>query len=186
MYGKMTSEELGERMTDVLVKQKLTEGEIKAFNDQLYRVKQERNKIQDEITRRERVRLSGLPVTDDHRKLMREMEFRLFDDGGGCVLIGVEGKRPFGESYVYSSVGRILGWVKEGEDMSDEQVSRAIQIIRELPYAINKVLREGETERELAMRLRIESLERDIRTLEVSSDPFRSLLGTRGGKGEYN
>lgn len=186
MYGKMTSEELGERMTDVLVKQKLTEGEIKALNDRLYRVRQERNKIQDEITRRERVRLSGLPVTEGHRKLMREMEFRLFDDGGGCVLIGVEGKRPFGESYVYRSVGRILGWVKEGEDMSDEQISRAIQIIRELPYAINKVLREGETERELAMRLRIESLERDIRTLEVSSDPFRSLLGTRGGKGEYN
>src|SRR4051794_23099129 len=51
-----------------------------------------------------------LKVTDEHRKLLAAMEFERYKEGGDYVFIGVNGKRPFGNSSIFTDIARILSW----------------------------------------------------------------------------
>ncbi len=84
-----------------------------------------------------------LTVTDEHRKLLAAMEFEHYKDGGDYVFMGVNGKRPFGNSSIYSDIAQTLSWKLPNDDLSDEQYERAKQLIVELPIALNKILREA-------------------------------------------
>ena len=79
-------------------------------------------------------------LKQDHIKLLKRMEFRYFGTGD-LVSIGVEGKRPFGNSSVYWDMARILGWKMEDDDPSEKQCERLERLMKELPLAVNSIIR---------------------------------------------
>ena len=91
------------------------------------------------LNEHKRKRLLKIEVTDEHKKLLSNMDFKGMWYGD-TVSIGADGKRPFGNSSVYSDVARILGWELPNDDLSNEQVKRAEELLDELPYALNKII----------------------------------------------
>lgn len=81
-----------------------------------------------------------LVVNEDHKKLLREMYFEYYPKGSDYVFIGVNGKRPFGNSNVDNDVARILKWKLPNDDLSDKQRKKAWKLLEELPYALNKII----------------------------------------------
>jgi hypothetical protein len=57
----------------------------------------------------------------DYIKLLKRMEFKRYEDGGDYVYMGVEGKRPFGNSNIHHDIAEILGWELPNDDLSYEQ-----------------------------------------------------------------
>jgi len=84
-------------------------------------------------------RLALVKPTEDHIKLLQNMEFRGLWYGA-TVSIGVDGKRPFGNSCTYSDIARILKWELPNDDLSDEQRQKADKLLDELPFVLNKVM----------------------------------------------
>ena len=76
-------------------------------------------------------------------KLLKEMEFEgIFY--GDLVSIGVEGKRPFGNSDSSGDIARILGWECEDDledDLSDNQYCLIQAIWKDLPDFINNLIK---------------------------------------------
>ena len=98
--------------------------------------------IDDVLNRKRQQHLARtIVVTEDHVKLIQAMEFKFFEDGGDYVFIGVEGKRPWGNSDWYGDIAQILEWKLPNDSLSDKQRKRANQLIEELPHALNKILR---------------------------------------------
>jgi hypothetical protein len=83
-------------------------------------------------------RVKNFKLSNDHIKLLKNMEFEYYPDGGHYVFIGVEGKRPFGNSNIFGDVADILGLSYE-YDLSEEQETFINNIIEELPIAINHI-----------------------------------------------
>lgn len=89
-------------------------------------------------------------LSADHVKLLKQMSFLFYKEGGDYVLIGVEGKRPFGNSSITDDVCEILGWKYPDEDeMSSSEYDRRVEvvdrkagkIIEELPMALNAIMK---------------------------------------------
>jgi len=79
-------------------------------------------------------------LKSSHIKLLKRMEFEgIFY--GDLVSIGVDGKRPFGNSHTYGDIAEILGWKKPNDDLSDEQQIEAERLMHELPLAVNEVIK---------------------------------------------
>ena len=102
--------------------------------------------INIEEVQRESNRLKNLKnnfcLTLDHIKLLQEMEFVAFPNGGDIVCLGVEGKRPFGNSRIGKDIARILGWeLNEDGNLSPLQQKIADKLFSELPLAINQIIR---------------------------------------------
>lgn len=88
-----------------------------------------------------------LIVTEDHRKLLAAVRFRLFPDGADYVYMGVEGKRPFGSSSNLADVAVILGWEFDEEiGLTDEQKFEAVTLMSELPDVLNMIIAEQSKE----------------------------------------
>jgi hypothetical protein len=92
------------------------------------------------IKDRDREIWQGFELSADHVELLKAAEFKYFESGGDYVLIGIEGKRPFGNSDVYRDVARVLGWKLPNDDLSDEQAELAGKLLRELPLALNEII----------------------------------------------
>lgn len=92
--------------------------------------------------RRQQERLvRNFRLKKDHIKLLKRMEFVYFGKGD-LVSIGVEGKRPFGNSSVYRDMAQILGWkFDEEEDLTQRQCDRLERLMKELPLALNRILK---------------------------------------------
>ena len=86
-----------------------------------------------------RIELQKIEPTEEHKKLLANMYFQGMWNGD-LVSIGVDGKRPFGDSDMYGCVAKILKWELPNEDLSDEQRKRADRLLDELPYVLNKIL----------------------------------------------
>lgn len=68
------------------------------------------------------------------------MEFETLD-WGDLACIGVNGKRPFGNSYVGRDIANILGWkLDEDEELTDAQQKKADRLMEELPLALNLLI----------------------------------------------
>ena len=76
----------------------------------------------------------------DHIKLLKNMEFVHFPDGGDMVCIGVDGKRPFGYSSISDSLKLVLGW-RWYEDEEKEIYEKYNVLMKQLPLAINEILK---------------------------------------------
>jgi len=84
--------------------------------------------------------LLEVEVSEEHKKLLKKMYFEGLWKGH-IVSIGVDGKRPFGTSNYYSDIAEILNWELPNEDLSDVQRKKAEQLLDELPYALNKLIK---------------------------------------------
>lgn len=77
-------------------------------------------------------------------KLLQNMEFEgLFY--GDSVSIGVDGKRPFGNSNSEGDIARILGWEYE-DDLSDSQYLLVRALWKDLPDFLNNLIKEGKND----------------------------------------
>ena len=74
-------------------------------------------------------------LKNEHILLLRSMDFKSFENGGDYVFLGVEGKRPFGNSGVESDVAEICGLDTE----KDEGIIQ--QLLYELPFAVNYIMK---------------------------------------------
>lgn len=80
-------------------------------------------------------------VSEDCIKLLKEMEFRGLWRGD-AVSIGVDGKRPFGNSFPEKDVAEILGWKETEEDgLLEQQGEKAWELMKQLPIAINQIIK---------------------------------------------
>lgn len=81
-------------------------------------------------------------LTDDHLKLLRQAYVGWEDCETGAPAIDC--KRPYGNSYVAGDVAEILGWeIDDYNDLSDEEISRAMKIHEETEIALQIVLFTG-------------------------------------------
>ena len=85
--------------------------------------------------------LAKTKPTEDHKKLLKKMYFEELKNGGNYVYIGCDGKRPFGNSSIYSDIAKTLEWKLPNYDLSDEQRKKADQLLRELPFVINNIFK---------------------------------------------
>ena len=83
--------------------------------------------------------VANFKLREDHLKLLRNMVF-VGMYPGDSVSIGVDGKRPFGNSWPYSDVAEILGWELPNDDLSDDQQIAAAILMDELPLALNEII----------------------------------------------
>jgi len=86
--------------------------------------------------------IKNFKLSKDHIKLLKEMEFELMQQGD-LVFIGVDGKRPFGNSdYYYDAATRILGWKidKKIDSLTNAQYKKLDKLFKELPLALNLII----------------------------------------------
>jgi hypothetical protein len=84
-------------------------------------------------------------LTADHLKLLRAANVGWSDYETGAPEI--DGKRPYGNSFVAGDVAELLGWTVDDEDgLTDEQVDTALTIHRETEYALQILLTTGQSE----------------------------------------
>ena len=97
-------------------------------------IKLKKELIQEELLRK------NFRLKPDHIKLLKRMEFETLD-WGDLACIGVNGKRPFGNSYVGRDIANILGWkLDEDEELTDAQQKKADRLMEELPLALNLLI----------------------------------------------
>ena len=97
------------------------------------------NSIGYALSRYRDAELRKVVPTDEHKKLLKNMEFKGMWHGDS-VSIGAEGKRPFGNSNMHGDIASILGWELPNDDLSDAQKERADVLLEELPFALNSIL----------------------------------------------
>ena len=79
-------------------------------------------------------------LTEDHLKLLRSMEFKGLWEGD-LFSIGVNGKRPFGNSNIFMDIAKILRWrLSKYHDLSYDQEDDARKLLDELPIAVNYII----------------------------------------------
>ena len=97
-------------------------------------IKLKKELIQEELLRK------NFRLKPDHIKLLKRMEFETLD-WGDLACIGVNGKRPFGNSYVGRDIANILGWkLDEDEELTDAQQKKDDRLMEELPLALNLLI----------------------------------------------
>ena len=78
------------------------------------------------LEERERIYLiKNLIVTDEHKKLLAEIDFLCNKD----IYIEIR------------DVAKILNWELPNDDLSNEQYATAERLIKELPFALNKIIK---------------------------------------------
>lgn len=131
-----TDEELANEKEEYTIIMKAISKDAETRQKQVQFVKSQIESINYGLRDHKRKRLSEIVPTHEHVKLLQHMHF----EGiwfGDVVSIGVDGKRPFGNSNYRKDVARILEWELPNDDLSNEQEKHAEQLMEELPYALN-------------------------------------------------
>jgi hypothetical protein len=79
----------------------------------------------------------------EHLLLLSRMNFQNFENGGGLVCLGVEGKRPFGNSNIDKDISEILDLKNKENEYGDYlgyDSERVHKLLEELPIAINYIM----------------------------------------------
>ena len=79
----------------------------------------------------------------EHLLLLSRMNFKNFENGGDLVCLGVEGKRPFGNSNIDRDISEILDLKNKENEYGDylgDDSERVYKLIEELPIAINYIM----------------------------------------------
>lgn len=114
--------------------------EINQVEDQLFKLKNELRQVkEDEKELEQKQLIENFILNKDHIKLLKQMKF-LGMFLGDTVCIGVDGKRPFGNSYIPRDIANILNWKLPNSDLSDEQLKQANKLFKELPLALNRII----------------------------------------------
>ena len=71
--------------------------------------------------------VQNFKLSHDHIKLLKKMVFTYYENGGDYISIGVQGKRPFGNSDVIGDIIRIIGEpIIDDEYITDAQQEKAV------------------------------------------------------------
>ena len=140
---------LDEIQIDELVEEKeRLNNEINAYNTRIEAAKDfvsEKSKkmsvLKQIIKRRGDRNLFNILPTEEHKKLLKQMDFVNFENWGDYVFMWVEWKRPFWNSNISNDVANILGWELPNDDLSFEQQEKVQQLLRELPFVLNNLLK---------------------------------------------
>ena len=77
----------------------------------------------------------------DYIKLLKRVEFKSYEDGGDYVYIGIDGKRPFGNSSINRDISEILNWKLPNDDLSYEQQKNCKEYLQKLPSFLNFLIK---------------------------------------------
>lgn len=77
----------------------------------------------------------------DYIKLLKRLEFKIYENGGDYVYIGVDGKRPFGDSSIARGIAEILEWKLPNDDLSYEQQKNCEEYLQKLPSFLNFLIK---------------------------------------------
>lgn len=77
----------------------------------------------------------------DYIKLLKELQFKKYKDGGDYVYMGVDGKRPFGNSSIYRNISEILDWELPNDDLSYGQYDECKKYLNKLPDFLNFLIK---------------------------------------------
>src|SRR5579862_893953 len=96
--------------------------------------------------------LTEFTVTEDHLKLLRRAFVDRWDPGEGYGAVGINSKKPYGNSYVERDIAEIVGapdedWLWEGGRkayVTDEAAERLTRLHVEAMVALQVVLAVGE------------------------------------------
>lgn len=135
-----SKEELEEEKKEYQEIEKKLRDDFEKRQKQLEFVVSQINSIEYGLKSHKRKDLNKVKPTKEHKLLIRNMTFQEYENGGDYVFIGVNGKRPFGNSNVYRDIAEILGWKLPNSDLSDAQEAKAARLLEELPYALNNLL----------------------------------------------
>jgi hypothetical protein len=85
------------------------------------------------VQRKEAELKKNFVLKQEHILLLKQMDFKNYKNGGDFVFLGVEGKRPFGNSNIEGDVADICGldYYEDREAIFD--------LLHELPFAINHI-----------------------------------------------
>lgn len=104
--------------------------EIIPYNDTIFELKRKKEAILWAIEQQKEKKLKEeFKLTVEHIKLLQNMEFKGLWCGD-IVSIGVDGKRPFGNSSIYTDIASILEWKLPNDYLSDKQYAKAKKIVR--------------------------------------------------------
>jgi len=78
----------------------------------------------------------------DYIKLLKRMQFERYKEGNDHVYIGVDGKRPFGNSSIELDIAEILGWKLPNDDLSYEQYDECKKYLNKLPDFLNFLIKQ--------------------------------------------
>ena len=78
----------------------------------------------------------------DYMKLLKRLEFKKYKDGGDYVYMGVDGKRPFGNSFIHRDISEILGWELPNDDLSYKQHEECEKYLDKLPDFLNFLIKQ--------------------------------------------
>jgi len=73
----------------------------------------------------------------DYIKLLKRLHFLHYKDGGDYAYMGVEGKRPFGNSHINQDIAKILEWKLLNDDLNHEQQENCKKYLKKLPSFLN-------------------------------------------------
>lgn len=103
------------------------------------------NKFKEKKKERDFLKLNKeFKLTKDHLLLLSNMYFKNYEDGGHYVWLGVEGKRPFGNSNVDKDIAEILDLKSKDSEFGDylgDDNDRVDILLEELPIAINYIMK---------------------------------------------
>ncbi len=78
----------------------------------------------------------------DYIKLLKRMQFERYKEGGDYVYMGVDGKRPFGNSSINRDISEILEWKLPNDDLSYKQHDECRKYLNKLPDFLNFLIKQ--------------------------------------------
>jgi TolA-binding protein len=141
MLEDFSNERLETELKDYRAALKQVIPQLRELQERVEYIQSQIESLERERKRRYKEQLEkNFKLTDEHIKLLQNMQF----EGlwlGDAVSIGVDGKRPFGNSNCYRDIAEILGWKLPNDTLSDEQQEKADRLLDELPLAVNHILK---------------------------------------------
>lgn len=77
----------------------------------------------------------------EYIKLLKRMQFKRYKEGGDYVYIGVDGKRPFGNSSINRDISEIFDWELPNDDLSYKQYEECEKYLNKLPDFLNFLIK---------------------------------------------
>ncbi len=78
----------------------------------------------------------------DYIKLLKRLQFKLYEKGSDYVYMGVDGKRPFGNSSINRDIAEILDWELPNDDLSFKQHEKCKDYLNKLPDFLNFLIKQ--------------------------------------------
>lgn len=141
LVNDLPTEELQEEIERLQKESNTLQLKTKQISSSTQTIESKKSVLKKILKYREDKELQKIVPTEEHKKLIKMIDFKKYEDDDDYVFIGCNGKRPFGNSGVYSHIAEILGWELPNDNLSNQQYAKADQLLKELPFVINNILK---------------------------------------------